>query len=504
MLADWDVPDGLDMTKRKKAWRGWQAPLAVAAIVRRPSGALRAALLVAGLALAVPALPGAGGLAAQRAELEKRIQRRTLGNGLEVMVVENRGVPLVTLEVNVRNGAFVQSAQTTGLAHLYEHMFFGGNAQYPRANDFLARLSELGADFNGTTSEERVNYYMTLPSDSLEGGMRVLATALKSPAFHADELEREREVVIGEYDRNESEPVHHLTTAMGRLLWGAAWDRKNALGERRVIRAATPEQMREIQRKYYVPNNTALIITGDIAPERAFALAQEIFGSWPRGANPIIGDTATFPPPLARDTAVVVEQPIGGAILVMLQWHGPSARRDPAATYAADVFSDVLNQPGSRFQRRLVDSGLFQAVGVNYYTLNQVGPITVSGQTTPARLRQALAALDDELRKVVAPGYVTQAELDAVKRQRTVGTLMSLERASGFAHQLGFWWSVTGVDYFLGYTDAMARQTPDDLRRYASAYIVGKPRVTGVLLSPASRRATGITPVELVRQEVKP
>lgn len=496
------MPDELDMMKRKKAKRGWRAPLAVAAIVRRP----RAALVAAGLALAAllaPAAP-AGDLPAQRAELERRIQRRTLPNGLEVMVVENRGVPLVTLEVNVRNGAFVQSAQTTGLAHLYEHMFFGGNATYPRANDFLARLSELGADFNGTTSEERVNYYLTLPSDSLEGGLRVLATALKAPAFHADELEREREVVIGEYDRNESDPVHHLTTAMGRALWGTAWDRKNALGERRVIRAATPAQMREIQRQFYVPNNTALIVTGDVSPTRAFALAAEIFGDWARGENPIIGDSATFPPPLARDTAIVVEQPIGGAALLMLQWHGPSARRDPAATYAADVFSDVLNQPGSRFQRRLVDSGLFQGVAVNYYTLNQVGPITISGQTAPGKLRQALAALDEELRRVLEPGYVTQAELDAVKRQRTVGTLMSLERASGFAHQLGFWWSVTGLDYFLGYTDAMARQTPDDLRAYARTYIVGKPRVTGVLLSPESRRATGLTAAELARKEATP
>ncbi len=70
----------------------------------------------------------------------------------------------------------------------------------------------------------------------------------------------------------------------------------------------------------------------------------------------------------------------------MLQWQGPSATQDPAATYAADVFSDVLNQPGSRFQQRLVDSGLFEAISVNYYTLNHVGPITIAGKTSPQQL----------------------------------------------------------------------------------------------------------------------
>jgi zinc protease len=140
---------------------------------------------------------------------------------------------------------------------------------------------------------------------------------------------------------------------------------------------------------------------------------------------------------------------------------------------------------------------LWQSLGVNYYTLNQVGPITISGSVAPEKLRDALAALDRELLDVVKPGYITADAVDGVKRQRIVGTMESLERSSGFAHQLGFWWAVTGLNYFFGYNDNMARQTPDDLRRYASRYIVGKPRVTGVLLSPETRRTIKLTEAEL-------
>jgi zinc protease len=105
---------------------------------------------------------------------------------------------------------------------------------------------------------------------------------------------------------------------------------------------------------------------------------------------------------------------------------------------------------------------------------------------------------------VVKPGYITTAAVDGVKRTRMVGSIESLERASGFAHQLGFWWAVTGLDYFYGYVDTMARQTPDDLRSYASRYIVGKPHVTGVVLSPETRRALKLTEAELASPGAQP
>jgi zinc protease len=456
---------------------------------------LRAPVFVAlGILSLLSLLPQA--LQAQRAELERRIRRDTLANGLEVIVVENHGVPLATLEVDARNGSFTQSPTYEGLSHLYEHMFFKSNARYPLPEQFVARASELGAVFNGTTTEERVNYYLTVPSDSTMPGLDFLAAALRTPLFRSDELESERAVVIGEYDRAESNPFYALTTATGKALWGTSWSRKNPLGERAVILSTTPEQMRTIQHKYYVPNNIALIVAGDVVADSIFAAAHRLFDDWPRAADPFVTDPIPPVPPLTRNTAVIVEQPVN-TVLVIRQWQGPGAHADPAATYAADVFSDVLNQPGSRFQRKLVDSGLWQSLLVNYYTLNNVGPITISGEVAPDKLRDAVAALDQELAAVVAPGYITTDAVDGVKQQRIVQTMESLERASGFAHQLGFWWAVTGMEYFFSYNDTMAKQTPADLRSYASRYILGKPHVTGILLSPETRRTLHLTESEL-------
>jgi zinc protease len=435
----------------------------------------------------------------QRANLEKFIHQRVLANGMQLIVAENHSVPLATVEINVRNGSFTQPPGYEGLAHMYEHMFFKANAQLPLPDQFIERASELGAVFNGTTQEERVNYYMTLPKDSLEGAMRLIAAALREPKFLREELERERQVVLGEYDRNEASPFFALQEAIGKRVYPGQWSRKNIIGERTVLQTVGPEKMREIQKKYYVPNNSALLVAGDVDPQRVFQLAEAVFGDWKKGDDPFVKDPI---PALTANEAVIVEQPVN-AVTVMLEWQGPSVRQDPTATYAADVFSDALNQAVSVMQQRLVDSGLFQSIGVNYYTLDQKGPISIVGQTTPERLKEAVVALDREIANFADPGYITQEQLVNVKAERAVSTAYGEDRASGFAHTLGFWWAVSGIDYYMGYIDGMAKQTLADLQGYARKYIVGKPRVVGVLIDPEARKRIGLKESDLLPKVVQ-
>ena len=276
------------------------------------------------LSLTLVAPPAQG----QRAELQKSIQRRVLENGLEVIVVQNSGVPLATIEIDVKNGSFTQTPTYVGLAHMYEHMFFRANQQYPAPGDFVDRASELGAVFNGTTTEERVNYYLTLPADSLAGGMRFLAAALRHPLFLPGELAREKEVVLGEYDRQEASPFFVLDQTMGQKLWSNNWNRKNVIGDRTVVKNVTPDQMREIERRYYIPNNACLLVTGDVDPDEVFSLARTIYGDWARGADPFVADPIPPMTPLGGSQAVIAEAPVS-AVTIEIQWQGPSVRADP-------------------------------------------------------------------------------------------------------------------------------------------------------------------------------
>jgi zinc protease len=437
---------------------------------------------------------GAASLAAQNA---LPIHSRTLGNGLEVIVIENHAVPLVTVELNVKNGAYTETPDYNGLSHLYEHMFFKANRSIPSQEKYLERTNELGASFNGTTSEERVNYFITLGVDSLAAGMQFMHDAIRYPLFLQDELVRERPVVIGEYDRAESNPFFHLERAVDTLLWTPGYySRKNTIGNREIILSTPPEKMRTIQERFYVPNNTALILSGDVTPERGFALAEQVFGAWPRGANPF-ATPIPDPPPLTSSKAVVVEQPVN-TVTVEIKWHGPSVGKDPEATYAADLLAQITSNPTSAFQKALVESGLAFGAGFSYYTLNHTGPITIQAQTTPDKALAVHAALLAEVAKFDDPGYVTAEELAAAKTQVRIADTYGREQASSFAHTVGFWWAVAGLDYYRNYVENVRRVQASDFAEFAREFIIGKPSVSGVLISPQARASINLTPEQLL------
>ena len=127
--------------------------------------------------------------------------------------------PAGDVEIDVKNGSYTQTPAYVGLAQCTSTCSSGRTNSTPTPGDFVDRASELGAVFNGTTTEERVNYYLTLPADSLAGGMRFLAAALRHPLFLPGELAREKEVVLGEYDRQEASPFFVLDQTMGQKLW---------------------------------------------------------------------------------------------------------------------------------------------------------------------------------------------------------------------------------------------------------------------------------------------
>ena len=157
------------------------------------------------------------------------VQSKKLANGLEVLVIENHAVPIVTVELDVKNGAYTEGPEFSGLSHLYEHMFFKANKTIPSQEAYLRRLNQLGAQWNGTTSEERVNYFITLGVDSLRSGLQFMEDAMRYPLFNQDELVRERPVVLGEFDRNEANPFFHLTRGADTLLWSPGfYTRKNS------------------------------------------------------------------------------------------------------------------------------------------------------------------------------------------------------------------------------------------------------------------------------------
>lgn len=430
---------------------------------------------------------------------QAQLVNRVLPNGLEIIVLEDHSVPLVTIEMAARNGSYTEPPELNGLSHLYEHMFFKANRAIANAEEYLQRIGQLGIAYNGTTREEVVNYYFTTTSPNLRTAMNFMRDAIRYPLFDKGEFEREREVVIGEIDRNESNPFYYLNLEMTNRLFYKYPSRKNPLGNRQTVSTATTDMMRLIQSRYYVPNNSALVVTGDVQPEEIFKMAQEFYGDWPKAEDPFIKYPMVEHPPLLKSEGAVVKQPVQN-VLINIGWHGPSIGKDNPGTYAADVFSFILTQPNSRFQRALVDTGLVNGVTIGYLTQRNVGPIQIIAQTTPDKARAALRAIYAEVAHFNDKDYFTDEQLESAKALLEADDLYSREKLSEYAHTLSFWWSSTGLEYFRGYLQNLRRTTRADISRYITTYIQGKPHVGLALISEEAQQQIQLKPEELIGQ----
>src|SRR5437667_7368991 len=260
---------------------------------------------------------------------------KMLANGLEIIVLEDHSVPVVTIELAVRNGSFTEPPELNGLSHLYEHMFFKANRAIANQEQYLQKIGQLGIAYNGETREEFVEYYFTTTSPNLRAAMNFMRDSTRYPLFDEKEFERERQVVIGEIDRNESEPFFYLSREMSDRMFFKYPSRKNALGNRQTVSGATTAMMRLIQGRYYVPNNSALVVTGDVQAEDIYKMAQEFFGEWPRrDKDPFAEFPMVDHPPLPKSESGIIKQPVTHVFLE-IGWQGPSIGKDDAATYAA-------------------------------------------------------------------------------------------------------------------------------------------------------------------------
>jgi len=431
---------------------------------------------------------------------QAQLQNHILANGLEIVVLEDHSVPLVTMELAVKNGSYTEPPELNGLSHLYEHMFFKANRAVANAEEYLRTIGQLGIAYNGTTREEVVDYFFTTTTPNLHTAMQFMRDSVRYPLFEQGEFERERQVVIGEIDRNESNPFFFLNQEMTNRMFSKYTSRKNPLGNRQTVSTATTAMMRLIQSRYYVPNNSALVVTGDVNPDEIFKMAQDLYGDWPRREkDPFVEFPLVEHPPLTKSEGAVITQPVQN-VIINIGWHGPSIGKDNPSTYAADVFSFILTQPNSRFQRALVDTGLVNGVSIGYYTQRNVGPIQIFAQTSPEKAHAALKAIYNEVSHFNDKDYFTDDQLESAKALLEADDLYSREKLSDYSHTLSFWWASTGLEYFRGYLGRLRATSRADISRYVTTYIQGKPHIGLALLSPEAQQKTKIEPAELIGQ----
>ena len=434
-----------------------------------------AALLVAGAMTAV-----AVGAQAPPFTLEVPYRQFRLPNGLHVILHQDRSVPVVAVNVWYHVGSANEKVGRTGFAHLFEHLMFEGSRNV-KEGEFDTLLEAAGASNNGSTNNDRTNYFIDLPANALE-----LALFLESDrmgylldAMPPEQIDSQRDVVKNERrQRVENQPYGMASLELDALLWPKghpySWP---TIGYMEDLSAASHEDVVDFYRKYYAPNNASLVVAGDIDLDRAQALVTRWFAELPRGA-----EVEPIAPPPAVLTEVKRKTITDRVSLprLYLGWLTPRAYAPGDA--ALDVVSLVLaSGKNSRLYKRLVyDTQMAQDV----YAVQQSGALgssfvvvaTARRGHTAGQLRQAIDEEIDRLRREPPDTREVERAINGIeasfyRRMQRVGgfggkadLLNTYYMAAGnpdfFAEDLARYRALTATDV----QAAVARWLPDDRR----------------------------------------
>lgn len=415
-----------------------------------------------------------------------------MDNGLEVVIHESHKVPLVTMVLAVKAGGRTETPETNGVTHLWEHMFFKGNKTLPDQEAFNARIRELGIVYNGDTSAEKVRYYFTLPSAYLEEGLKFMIDAISTPLLEETELAKEINVVLNEYDRNASQPSFELIRVKDQLIYKDKAYLRDALGNRDVIAAANRKMLLKMKNDVFVPSNSALLISGDVDPEKTRELVMKYFSSWENPKNWKAPQDNKFPD-FPKTSKLIATHPQAGTPSLSWTFHGPSTTKNPNATYAADILVQLLRMKTGTFYKKFVDSGLTYAASFGYYTQAQAGEIDISA-SMPAKNIETIEKMFAEEIKLWATdeNYFSNEQLEDAKRALVISHKYEINEPSEYIKNLAFWWAVTGLDYYNGYIQNLHNVTGEDIRQFVKTYLLQKPYVSSILITPNDAKTVGL------------
>ena len=431
-----------------------------------------------------------------RALLEKLwrepVERYSLANGLCVLLKPDSSSPVASVQVWVKTGSIHEGAHLgAGLSHYLEHMLFKGTERRA-GREISATVQAHGGYINAYTTFDRTVYYIDLPAEHTAVAIDLLADATLRSTLPAEEVAKEKEVILREIDMGLDDPDQRLAQALFDTAFRTHPYRQPIIGHRDVFAANTREDLLGYYRERYSPSNLVLVIAGDFDPAGTRAAVEEHFGKTPRRRlAPVLVPEET--PQLARRDRQLFED-----VQVSrcgLGWQIPGLTHPD--TPALDILAMVLGYGDSsllwdsiREKARLVHT-----IEAMTWSPGTSGLFYVSFLSDPEKRAAAEAAVLREIGRVAKTGF-SPAVLAKAMRQAVASEINIRKTMSGQASRLGTAEVVVGdINYTRRYFEQLFALTPADLKRVLHTYLVPE-RLTVVSSNPkadAARSAPAVT-----------
>lgn len=385
-------------------------------------------------------------------------QTFTLDNGLQVVVVENRSIPVVTHMVWYRVGAADEPPGKSGIAHFLEHLMFKGQS-YPglgeiAPGEFSKIIRSLGGNDNAFTAQDYTAYFQTISSAHLETVMRMEAGRMRGLQLPREAVDSERLVILEERrQRIDNDPRAQFDEQLGEALFPNHPYGTPVIGWFHEMEQLSWEDATGFYQRYYAPNNAYLVVSGDVSVEDVRALAEKTYGLIPKGDVP--ERARTISPPFIARTSVKMTHPVVKEPVFQREYRAPSARQNAKDSLALQVLEEIMDGGStSRLYKSLVvEKKIASSVSLSYISFAwddatlAVGGTAMDGFTP----EQVEAAIDDELRLLITGG---------VREQELKEAILRLQAQAIYARD-----SVAGPAMVVGYT-LVTGSSLDDLETW--------------------------------------
>lgn len=410
---------------------------------------------------------------------------RRFGNGLTVLIKEDKSHPVVSLQYWVGTGSMNEGHwQGSGLSHLLEHLVFKGTAHFS-GQELARKVQERGGHWNAYTSVNRTVYYIDGPAESWQIFLNLLTELVFFPTFPEDEMEREKEVVRREMAMYADDPDSVAYQLLMQTLYLKHPCRWPVLGERAAFDCLTRQDVLDYHASRYVPNNVVLSIAGDVDAAEILShleLLVEDLKSRPLNREPIPHEPHQFGSRRVRKEFAVPYSKLH------LAWRLPcSAHPD---TPALSALSSILGGGRSaRFYEKFHDRlGLVYSIEVHSnQSETDEGAFTISMDVDRAQRDKVRDLVLQELRNLAEEDFTE--DLKRVCKQTRVSRLRRRSSASGVASEMGAdWFGSRNLNLSSEWQEAIERVTTEDLHRVCSTWL-SSPNVTEVSLDPPGSNA---------------
>ncbi len=396
---------------------------------------------------------------------------KTLANGMRVIVVEKKGVPLVNARLLIRNGGEADPANLPGLADTTASLLSKGTTT--RSAERIARgVEALGATLDTGASWDQSSVDLDVLSSKLPAAMAFMADVVRHPTFKQAEIDRLRQQNIDALSVAMKQPGRLANFVAAHVIFGSGFYGHNLGGTPESLARIKRDDVVAFHRDYYRPDNAILVIGGDIAPAAAFATAQELFGGWKRAP-------ASHPAPLAwtkevpSPHIVVVDMPAAGQAAVVVG--RPGLRRADSAYHLSLVANSIL---GGGYSSRLneeirIKRGLSYGANSSFDLRRDVGPFTASAQTKNESAGEVAGLIIDEMNKLGTTA-VADDELGPRKAVLIGGFGRQLETNGGIVGRIGTL-ALYGLplDEINRYISGVQSVSAPDVQKFAAAHLAG-------------------------------